>query len=280
MYLSKKKRIRRALLVHAALFVLTFIILLPVLWMILTSLKPTAETLKFPSTILPDNPTIQNYLAAWRNMRLGTYFINSLYVSLMTTFVAIVLGCMGGYALARFRMKGEKAYVMFILVTRMFPAVVFLIPFFIMMRNLGLTDSFTGLIISYTVFSLPFSIWLLRGFFRNIPSELEEAARIDGCTRAKAFTRIILPLSAPGIAATAVFCFILAWNEFMFANTLIMSDSKRMLTVALVASISDFLVKWNELMAGGMITTIPVIIFYLFMQKYITGGLTEGSVKG
>jgi ABC-type glycerol-3-phosphate transport system permease component len=127
----------------------------------------------------------------------------------MKTFVAIVLGCMGGYALARFRMKGEKAYLMFILVTRMFPAVVFLIPFFIMMRNLGLPDSFTGLIISYTVFSLPFSIWLLRGFFRNIPSELEEAARIDGCTRAKAFTRIILPLSAPGIAATAVFCFYL-----------------------------------------------------------------------
>ncbi len=280
MFSSRKKRIRRALIVHTSLIILTFVILLPVIWMFLTSLKPTAETLSFPPKLLPENPSFQNYLSAWRNMRLGTYFFNSLYVSLMTTFVAVFFGCMGGYALARFRMKGEKLYLMFILMTRMFPAVIFLIPFFIVMRNLQLIDSFTGLIISYTVFALPFSIWLLRGFFRNIPSELEEAARIDGCTRLKAFTKIILPLSAPGIAATAVFCFIMAWNEFMFANSLIMSDSKRMLTVALVASIDDFVVRWNELMAGGLITTLPVIVFYVFMQKYITGGLTEGSVKG
>jgi ABC-type glycerol-3-phosphate transport system permease component len=187
---------------------------------------------------------------------------------------------LGGYALARFRIPGERLFILGILVTRMFPPVVFLVPLFVFLRRINLVDTFAGLILAFTVFSLPLAIWILRGFFRNVPKQLEEAAMMDGCSRMGAFIRIIIPLSSPGVATTGIFCFILAWNEFMFANTLILTESKRLLTVSLVASISEYLVEWNALMAGGILTTIPVIVMYLFMQKYIIGGLTEGGVVG
>ncbi|WP_319475920.1 carbohydrate ABC transporter permease [Marispirochaeta aestuarii] len=266
--------------VHAALLVLTLFVLAPFLWMFMTSFKTNPETLRYPPSLLPDSFDIQNFIRGWQTMRFGTYFGNTLYVSLMTACVSVLIGSLGGYALARFRIPGERLLILGILVTRMFPPVVFLVPFFIFLRHINLIDTYSGLILAFTVFSLPLAIWMLRGFFRNVPKQLEEAAMIDGCSRMGAFFRIIVPLSSPGVATTGVFCFILAWNEFMFANTLILTESKRLLTVSLVASISEYLVEWNVLMAGGILTTIPVVIMYLFMQKYITSGLTEGSVVG
>ncbi len=277
---TKKRELTKAVLVHAVLLLLTFLVLAPFLWMLLTSFKTNPETLRYPPTFMPDSFDVKNYIRGWSSMRFGKYFGNTLYVSLATTVVSVLIGSLGGYALARFRIPGERLLVLGILVTRMFPPVVFLVPFFIFLRRLNLVDTFGGLILSYTVFSLPLAIWMLRGFFRNVPKQLEEAAMIDGCSRMGAFFRIIVPLSSPGVATTGVFCFILAWNEFMFANTLILTETKRLLTVSLVASISEYLVEWNVLMAGSILTTIPVILMYLFMQKYITGGLTDGSVVG
>jgi multiple sugar transport system permease protein len=265
---------------HAMLISFSLVMLAPFLWMVVTSFKSVSETISFPPHWIPKKPTLAAYYHAWKDMKFGIYFGNSLYVTVVTTVLATVIGGLTGYGFARYKIRGHRIWLIGIFFSKMFPPILFAVPMFIFMMFIGLLDSLEGLILAYTTFALPFTVWMLRGYFQTIPMELEEAATIDGCSKFSAFFRVILPLSAPGLAATSVFCFVLAWNEFMFANFLIQDESKRVLTVALNASINEYAIHWNDLMAASILTTMPIIIFFIFAQKYLVNGITAGGVKG
>jgi len=194
--------------------------------------------------------------------------------------ISLTIGTLAAYGFSRYRFPGRGALLLFYLVIRMFPVVLLIIPLFIMMRNLNLLDSRFGLALAYTTFLLPLCIWLMKGFFDAIPVDLEEAARIDGCTRLTALIRVVLPLARSGIVATAVFIAIAAWNEFLFALMLTTSQGSRTWPVGLQLMVGEFQLPWGALSAGGIISIIPVIIFFSFVQQALIRGLTAGAVKG
>ena len=277
---KKKKKLFGAVGTHICLILICILIDFPVFWMVTTSFKSNEEAIQFPPRWLPDKPTLENYVYAWTDMKFGRYFFNTVYVSGMTVVLSLVLGALAGYGFARFRIKGKRIWLISILFSRMLPAILFIIPLFFLIQYIGLFDRLEGLILSFTTIALPFTVWMMKSYFETIPQEIEEAALIDGCSRIQAFSRVILPLSAPALAATAIFSFVIAWNEFMFANTFIHSEGKRTLVVALYASIGDYLIQWNTLMAASIVTMIPIFIAFFLVQKYLVEGLTAGSIKG
>jgi multiple sugar transport system permease protein len=206
--------------------------------------------------------------------------LNTLIVASATTFFAITFGSLAAYAITRFRFPGTNAIPLFFLVMRMVPRIVIVLPYFVIMRQLGLLDSLTGLVLSYTSFALPFALWMMIGFFQDIPVDMEEAAMIDGCDRLAVLLRVTLPLAAPGLAATSVFAFLLGWNEFLFSLILTSSESSRTLPVVVSGFVTDRGIMWGEMSAAGTLIALPVIAFALMVQKYIVRGLTMGAVKG
>ncbi len=277
---KKKKNLFGAVGTHICLILICILIDFPVFWMGMTSFKSNEEAIQFPPRWLPENPTLENYVFAWTDMKFGRYFLNTVYVAGMTVILALTLGALAGYGFARFRIKGKRPLLISILFSRMLPAILFIVPLFFLIQYIGLFDRLEGLILSFTTIALPFTVWMMKGYFETIPQEIEEAALIDGCSRIQAFYRVILPLSAPALAATAIFSFVSAWNEFMFANTFIHSEEKRTLVVALYASIGDYLIQWNTLMAASIFTMIPIFIAFFLVQRYLVEGLTAGSIKG
>ncbi|MCA9880447.1 MAG: carbohydrate ABC transporter permease, partial [Thermomicrobiales bacterium] len=183
-------------------------------------------------------------------------------------------------AFARFRLRGGKAILLGILATQMFPAILLAIPLYILIRNLGLLNSLVGLVLVYTTFALPFCVWMMRNYFLSIPRDLDESAMVDGATRLQALWSVVLPVAMPGIAATGIFSFILSWNEFLYANTFISSADLRTLPVGLQSLIGEFTTDWGLLMAGAVITTMPIVIIFFFVQRKLTQGLASGAVKG
>lgn len=256
------------------------ILIAPFLWMISTSFKGPGEISLRTPTIVPHNPKPANYSHVLQEAHFGLYFLNSLIVSVATTLISVALATLAGYAFARFRLPGGKALLLGILATQMFPGILLAIPLYILIKDLGLLNSLLGLILVYTTFALPFSVWMLRNFFLTVPRELEESAMVDGATRLGALWRVILPIAAPGIAATSIFSFILAWNEFLYANTFISSSNKRTLAVGLQALIGEYTTDWGMLMAGAVITTLPIVVAFVFIQRNLTQGLAAGAVKG
>lgn len=266
------------------LILLLLFTVIPLAWMISTSLKTQLAALQFPPRWLPANPTLDNYrLLLDPSGDIGStfirYLLNSLWVSTATTVVGVLVAVPAAYAFSRFRFPGNSALFYGVLLRNMFPAVIFLIPLFILMRNLHLVNSYLSLIITYLTFGLPLSIWLLKGFYDNIPVQLEQAARIDGASRFQAFIRIVMPLSAPGIVATAIYSFILAWNEYVYALTFITDDRKLTVPVGLQRFFSEYVANWPGLMAAAFIMSVPVVIMFLVLQKYFVRALTEGAVK-
>jgi N,N'-diacetylchitobiose transport system permease protein len=252
----------------------------PFVWMLGTSLKPNAEIFTRVPRMLPLKWTFAHYLAVFARGGFGRYFLNSVIVAVSTTLSSILVGSLAAYAISRFRFPLRSVFLVMILSVQMFPLVVLIIPLFIIMRNLGLLDQYIGLILAYVTFTLPFGVWMLKGFFDSIPVSLEEAAMIDGCSKMGAFVRIVLPVAAPGVAASSIYSFIGAWNEFMFAMTFINKEEMRTLPLALQAFIGQFSVEWGPVMAASVIFTIPVLIFFLLVQKRLTTGLVKGAVKG
>ncbi|NLG84903.1 MAG: carbohydrate ABC transporter permease [Firmicutes bacterium] len=263
----------------AAAAVLVFSVF-PFVWMALTSFKPNEEIFTAVPRLLPTRWTLAQYRYVIDRGGFGRYFLNSAVIALFTTLCGIFVASLAAYALARFRFPGRTVFLLLILVVQMFPLVVLIIPLFIIMRRLGLLDSYLGLVIAYTTFTLPFGVWMLKGYFESIPSSLEEAAMIDGCSRMAAFARVIVPVSAPGIAASSIYAFIGAWNEFMFAMTFINKESMRTLPLGLQAFFGQFTVEWGPVMAASVIFTLPVLVFFLLVQKRLTTGLVKGAVKG
>jgi len=256
----------------------------PMAWMLITSLKTGFAAMMFPPQWWPAEPTLSNY---WRLLdpkeSLGQdflrYFWNSMFVSVTTTVLAVAVAVPAAYAFSRFRFPGRTFLFFAVLLRNMFPAVIFLVPLFILMRILGLVNTHGSLILTYLTFGLPLAIWLLKGFYDNIPIQLEQAARIDGATRFQAFFLIVMPLSTPGIIATAIYSFIGAWNEYIYAYTFLSKNEQMTLPVGIQRFFAENTTDWPGLMAASFMMSIPVVVLFLVLQKYFVRALTEGAVK-
>ena len=258
--------------------------LIPLLWMLSTSFKGSFEALQQPPRWIPSDPRLDKYTMLLNpNNEVGAQFLrylrNSLWVSTATTILGVMVAVPAAYAFSRFSFPGRDALFFSVLVRNMFPVVVFLTPLFVLMRRLHLVDTHWALIITYLTFGLPLSIWLLKGFYDNIPPELEMAARIDGASRFKAFWLIVMPLSSPGIIATAIYAFIGAWNEYVYAFTFLNKDHLLTMPVGLQKFFTEFSSDWPGLMAASFIMSVPVVVLFLLLQKYFVRALTEGAVK-
>jgi N,N'-diacetylchitobiose transport system permease protein len=265
-----------------AVGLLVFVVLVfPVFWMVSTAFKPTDQITSLTPTWIPLHPTIRHFTDAIHRPFFWTDVKNSLIVVLITVAVAMALAFLAAVALAKYRFTGRKLFIVLMIGIQMLPGAGLIIPLYVVLARYHQVDRLSGVIITYLTFALPFSVWTLRGFILGIPKELEEAAMVDGSTRLGAFVRILLPLVAPGLVATSVFAFITSWNEYIFARILLNDQSKQTVTVWL----SYFLgtsrhQDWGALMAGSTLTAIPVVIFFLLIQRRIAFGLTAGAVKG
>jgi multiple sugar transport system permease protein len=272
-----RKRLSNGVCDLIVLLALVFFIF-PIFWIFFTSIKTRAQAFAFPPLWF-FKPTLHNYVAVFTERHLLKNLINSVIISSGATFFALLIGALAAYAIARFSFRGRDSIAFDILSVRMFPPIASAIPYFIVMRNIHLYDTHLGLIIAYTTFNLPFVIWMMRGFIEEVPVDLEEAGMVDGCSRLGAVRRIVVPLISPGMAATAIFCVILSWNEFLFA--MVLSNKKAVtLPVAVAALISDRGIPWGEITAAAVIIIVPILIFAMSVQKYLIAGLTGGAVKG
>ena len=254
--------------------------LLPIIWTFLTSLKVEKDIITINLQYLPQSITFDNYVAIWNRSGFPTLITNSAIVTLFTLLTTMLIGTLAAYSLSRYQFRGRNWILQFYLVIRMFPVVLMIVPLFVIMRRLSLLDTRFGLALAYTTFLLPFCVWMMKGFFDSIPVDLEEAARIDGCTRLGALIRIALPLVRSGLVATAVFIGIASWNEFLFALMLTTSQGSRTWPVGLQLMIGEFQLPWGTFSAGGIISIIPIIIFFAIVQRSIIRGITAGAMKG
>ncbi|WP_240417023.1 carbohydrate ABC transporter permease [Paenibacillus periandrae] len=264
---------------YLIMVVASLIVLVPTLWMVSTALKPNDEVMVTPPQWIPDAPTWESFVRIWNDYPFATYFANSVYIVLAATIISLVFSAMAGYGASRFRFKGKSTFLTFLLVTQMFPSIMLLIPFYKVLKTLGLIDTHLGLILVYISFTIPFCTWMMMGFFQGIPKELDEAATIDGCGRIRTFVQIILPLSLPGIAATAIYSFLQGWNEYMFALILTTSEDMKTLPVGIGQLNGFYKIVWNDMMAASFVSSLPLVILFLFLQKYFISSLTAGAVK-
>lgn len=276
--LNRKKRFAWNTATYVGLIAFAFLYSLPTIGMIGTAFKGDAEALSSTS-LLPVHPTLDAFKSVLNSNFLRTA-LNSLTIGLSVSLICIVLACLAGYALSRHRGKVFSVYGSGVMVLQMFPMMLMLIPVFLIYKNLHLTDTHLSLILSYTCLNLPFSIWLMKGFFDSLPIEMEESASIDGCGKFAALVRIVIPVSMPGIATSGIFTFLNVWNEYTFANTFIKDPDLIPLTVGLQQYIAQSGNSWGQMMAASTLGILPSILFLLFAQKYLVQGMTAGSVKG
>lgn len=265
---------------HVTLWSLIALVLFPVFWMFVVSVNQTG----FGAFV--DDPIgwalgadLSGYYGVWYESDFPFWFQNSLIVSVGATVLSVGVCTLGAYSIGRIRYRGRSAMATLLLITQMFPAILVAIPLFLVFRDFNLFNTLTGLVIAYVAFTLPFAIWMLRGFYENLPESLEEAAMIDGSTRFGAVVRVILPLSAPAIATTAIFTWVLAWNEFVFALVLINDSEKQTLPPGMGQWIGQQALNWDMIMAGALGATIPMLVVFFLLQSYIVKGLAEGAVK-
>jgi multiple sugar transport system permease protein len=277
--LSRSRRFYDVTSATIAILIVLFA-MFPILWTALTSLKREADIVTTTIQYLPAHPSFENYRTLWERSDYPRLLRNSAIVTVMTVAMSLVIGIFAGYSISRYRFRGRGGLMIFYLVIRMFPFTLLLIPLFIMLRSLGLFDSHFGLALTYTTFLLPLCIWILKGFFDAIPPDLEEASRVDGSTRLGALFRIVLPLVRPGIAATTVFIAIGAWNEYLWALLLTTASGARTWPVGLQLMVGEFQMPWGVLSASGIVSIIPIMIGFAFVQRALVSGLMTGGVKG
>lgn len=271
--------LKRHLVNSLAILFLLILVVAPFYWIFSASIKAPQEIIARVPTFFPQSFTWQHYEKLLRSSAYPTYLWNSILVALGTMAITVTLSTLAAYGLYRTRFPGRRAIFRVILVTYAFPGVLLLIPLYTMMSALGLIDRLVALIIVNVTFASPFAVWMLQAFFRTIPSELEEAAALDGASRLQVMLKIILPLSAPGVASIAIFAFIMSWTEYMFASVLIVSDAHRTLPAGLAGIIGQYQVDWGLLLAGATLTTLPVILLFSFVGRHFVEGLTTGAVK-
>lgn len=251
----------------------------PFFWMFSTSLKPGAEIFATP-TLLPRHATLENFVQLFRDTSFLLYFRNSVLVAGATVALTLSVAAAGAYGLTRFRFRGRDTVAGAILLTYMFAPIMIIIPFYILIRQLGLVNTRLALVLSYATFCLPFCLWLLRAFFLSVPVELEEAAMVDGANRPRAVWHVVLPLALPGLIAAGIFTFILAWNDFLFALVLIGQDELKTLAIGVNDFFHMAVVDWGLIMAAGVMITIPALLFFVAIQRYLIAGWGAGGLKG
>ena len=269
-------------IIYLAIAVGVIYTLFPILWMLSNSFKTRLDVFSMPPIWITEEPTIRNYVKNFSDRPYLLFMRNSLIVGLVTTFLSVSIGTLAGYALARFRYPGNvKFHLSFwILSTRMIPPIVTIIPLFIFFMYVGMVNTKTSLIIAYTAFNLPFVVWMMRGYFQEIPRELEESAMVDGDTGFGAFFRIVLPLARPGLVATAIFTMILSWNELLFALILTDTPSVNTLPIGMAGRVGEYRIEWAEISAIAMVSGLPLIVFAFVLQRHLVRGLSFGAVRG
>ncbi|TIT94430.1 MAG: carbohydrate ABC transporter permease [Mesorhizobium sp.] len=267
---------------YATIAVALVITLFPVYWIAANSFKYDIEIFSIPPQWVPANPTLKHYHAAFVERPFLIYALNSLIIAVSTTLVSVVLGSLAGYALARFQYPGRWRYQIsfWILSTRMMPPIVTIIPLYIAFNHLSMLNTKPAVIIAYTAFNLPFATWMMKSYFQDLPVELEEAAMVDGDTRWGAFLHVALPLARPGLAATAIFCLIISWNEFLLALILTLTERSQTLPIGIAGRVTQYNTYWGEISAAGFTACIPIMIFAFVVQKHLVRGISFGAVKG
>jgi multiple sugar transport system permease protein len=263
---------------YVLLILAIIIVFLPLAWMLTVSVRPNLEVMKMPPDWIPQVFTLEGYVKIFSNPRYLVVFLNTTVVSLTVTAISLFLGAMAAYALARFRFAGQRTVLMFLITTQMFPLVLLCIPYFRIFITLGLYDTRTSLVIVYLTFTLPFCILMLRSYFMNIPRDIEEAAMVDGCTRLGAVFRTLVPMSFPAFIGAGLYTFLLAWNEFLFAVVLIESWENRVLTMAIYSLMAEFVTDWNAMMAFSVLASLPLVVAFIFLQRYMVQGMTAGAL--
>jgi ABC-type glycerol-3-phosphate transport system permease component len=270
---------RRALMWTIALVALA-VTLFPFYWMLNTSLKPAPEVFASPPTFGSVHWSLDAYASLLSGRPIARYFVNSLVVAIGSTVLSVLLAALAAYGVTRFFPRGALPFVLFLLFTKMLPETLLIIPYFQLMSDLGLLNTYWALILAYSSFALPFSVWMLIGFFRSIPRELDEAALIDGAGVLQTFFRVILPLARPGLVAVALFTFLIAWNSYVWALVLTTDSSMFVLSVGIANMVGEYRVQWNELMAAAVIAALPVMALYSLLERHLVNAITAGAVKG
>ncbi len=276
---SKAKWPRKAA-TYGLLVLLALFVLFPLAWVLSTSVKPSSEVFSIPPRWIPSKISLEHYDNVLQHSSIPRYFANSVLVGLGATLLSLLLGGAAGYGFARYRFKGSQPLSLFMLFSQMLPLTVLMIPIYFVLLRLGLLDSIAGLALAHLILTLPVVTWMCRSYFASIPRELEEAAQMDGCSHLKALFVVILPLAAPGIAATGIYAFIMSYNEFVLASILTSSDAARTVPIGLTEFSTMFDVDWGGTMAAATLVSLPPILFFLWLQKYFVQGLGQGAVKG
>lgn len=275
----KRKKLIRQSMIYILVGLLLIFVLFPFAWMVSIALKTPEEQFRIPPTLIPSHFTLQNFLTLSQHPLFIYYLLNSILIASTTTLLVVFVTIFCAYSFSRLKFPGRRSLLSIIILTQLFPLAAIIVPIYIIMSRVGLINTYFSLIIAYLSFTVPISVWLLRGFIQGIPPELEEAAMVDGCGRLQAFIKIILPLSRPGIAATAAYIFFVSWQEFMFALTFITDDYKRTLTVGILDFVGQYTTDWGSLMAASVCICLPVFVLFLILQKQLITGLTKGALK-
>lgn len=270
----------RKVFTYVLLILLVLFVLFPLAWVLSTSVKPSSEVFSIPPRWIPGHFTLEHYKNVLSDSSIPRYFWNSVAVGLLATLLSLLLGGAAGYGFARYRFKGSEPLSLFMLFSQMLPLTVLMIPIYFVLLRIGLLDTVWGLAAAHLILTLPVATWMCRSYFRAIPQELEEAAQIDGCSHLRALLVVVLPLAAPGIAATGIYSFIMSYNEFVLASILTSSDSAKTVPIGLTEFSSMFNVDWGGTMAAATLVSLPPIVFFLWLQKYFVQGLGQGAIKG
>ena len=273
----KDRKIPEIFLVYTLTLTVALIMVAPVFWMISLSIRPLGET--FEPTLLPTNIDLQAYNKILTNPRLRTPFFNSLIVAFFSTLLSLTLSLPTAYGLSRYKFRGRNMVLIFIVGNKMFPPVMLTVSYFFLVTRVKIYDTLLAVILMDTVICLPFAIWMMRNYFDSIPRDLDEAAIIDGTTRFGALLRVVLPVSTPGIAATSIYCFLLSWNEFLYAYTFTQSEENQVTSIKIASLQGQFWTDWPTLLGYSVLFTLPIIILFIVTQRYLVQGLTTGSSK-
>ncbi|KQW83517.1 ABC transporter permease [Devosia sp. Root413D1] len=275
-----KRKLWQSILLYATVIVACAVVLFPVYWMVVTSLQPPGSLRAYPPHFLPPDPQWQTYIRLFIETDILRWMANSAIVAVAATGISMVAAVLAGYSLSRYQTKSSENVGLFILMSKMLPATMLIIPLFGIMRSLGLMGSLWSLIFAHATAIVPFATWMLKGYFDSIPNELEQAAQVDGCTPWGALFRVILPVAAPGLAATSLYGFVLSWADYLFARTFLANNADSWTVNLGIATFKgEYQTDWNLVMAASLLAALPIMIAYLFLQRFLVGGMTAGAGK-
>ena len=275
-----KQKLINQIIIYIVLSIFVLILAFPLIWMLSVSLKPTVETFSLPPKLIPSSIYFDGYIKILNNDQYRRFLLNSYLLGLVVTGLSVLIGTLAAYGFSRYKFFGDRIAKLFVITTQMVPTITLLIPLFGVIVWLKLYDSMWGLILTYLTFSLPYAVIMMNGYLDTIPKDFDEAATIDGCTPIGVLFKVLLPVAAPGIISTAVYTFLLAWNEFLFALALTRSIEMRTVPVGISMMVGEFGLKWDEMMAFSVIGSLPVLILFMSVQRFVISGLSAGGVKG